>query len=214
MVDLIKINGKLVRTLENVIDAYEQTTPSTLEDAIERARVVLWGTPEQRGEHFPLGIVLEPNADFSAEDVRKTCHNFNSQFENVGLMTGPTDTPGDDDEDEGPAVVTDGSKHVPRSTDEPFAQPLRYGIDWDDIPQYPNYPACKLTCVDCDGEPHHWFSEYIDFAATNPDHPAAKAGHEVWQVCKHCPAWRLMPDGCDDLNPVTCEHLKLVKKGE
>lgn len=67
--------------------------------------------------------------------------------------------------------------------------------------------ACPRRCVDCEGEKHHW-GEYFGFKEEEPDedddssgpeHPAAKAGLLAWQVCKHCPAWRQMPDDDEDL---------------
>jgi hypothetical protein len=34
----------------------------------------------------------------------------------------------------------------------------------------------------------------VDFADNEPDHPAAKAGHQSWMVCKHCEAWKPLTD--------------------
>lgn len=52
-------------------------------------------------------------------------------------------------------------------------------------------------CPDCEGEDHHW-SHYLEMDADNPDHPAAQAGVEFWQRCKHCDAWREPGAGGDD----------------
>ncbi len=75
-------------------------------------------------------------------------------------------------------------------------------------PAEPDSPACDLHCADCAGEPHHWLTGidhgYVD---TEPNHPAALAGFGWWDICKHCQAWRQVPD--DDDEPVTkCDHPK------
>lgn len=44
-------------------------------------------------------------------------------------------------------------------------------------------------CDECAG-PHHFNDGYAAFADEDPDHPAAKAGHEAWWECKHCEAWK------------------------
>lgn len=48
---------------------------------------------------------------------------------------------------------------------------------------------CK-RCADCSETPGgHHFSDYFGDRHSEPDHPAAKLGLEMWRVCKHCPAW-------------------------
>ncbi len=81
-------------------------------------------------------------------------------------------------------------------------------------PVEPDSPACDLRCADCDGEPHHWMAGICEgYATEEPGHPAAKAGHEVWDICKHCPAWRPVPE--DDNDSVTCcDHLTCKKAPE
>ncbi len=51
-------------------------------------------------------------------------------------------------------------------------------------------------CLECEGEDHHW-AQYLEEADENPDHPAAQAGLVIWEVCKHCDAWRDPEDGED-----------------
>ncbi len=110
-------------------------------------------------------------------------------------------------DDDGPAMVTDGSQQAPRSTDEPFAQPLRrneYG-EPTNIPETPNTPeVCELQCHDCTGVDHHWLTD-IDhsYASEEPEHPAAISGLMVWDHCKHCPAWQPIPDDLD--TSIRCE---------
>lgn len=58
--------------------------------------------------------------------------------------------------------------------------------------------TCR-RCEDCDGDEHHWLTEIQHgYASEHPEHPAAKAGLVCWDVCKHCDAWRPVPD--DDLD--------------
>lgn len=77
-------------------------------------------------------------------------------------------------------------------------------------PEQPNTPtSCNLRCIDCEEDDHHWMAGYgEDYATENPDHPAAKMGHEVWDVCKHCEAWRPIPDDFfnEGTRKVTCDH--------
>ncbi len=50
MVDLIEVNWKLSKALEDLIDSCERSQDwdgTRIGNSIERARVVLWGTPEQ-----------------------------------------------------------------------------------------------------------------------------------------------------------------------
>lgn len=59
---------------------------------------------------------------------------------------------------------------------------------------------CPRRCVGCPEPPdHHWYSAYAEL---EPDHPAAKAGREVWLTCKHdeyCNAWIDVPDDYDGI---------------
>lgn len=57
-------------------------------------------------------------------------------------------------------------------------------------------------CSECTG-PHHFSTEAVEFAIDErdddePEHEAAKLGHESWCPCKHCPAWILWEDLADD----------------
>ncbi len=64
---------------------------------------------------------------------------------------------------------------------------------------------CERPCVECPDGLHH-FGEYFgrkdsddpDDEDSGPDHPAAKAGLEMWRTCKHCPAWQEVFDPDDD----------------
>jgi hypothetical protein len=60
-----------------------------------------------------------------------------------------------------------------------------------------NGTPCR-RCEECSGEEHHWSEALVETSGERPDHPAAKAGHEAWYICKHCPAWRVGLDGDGD----------------
>lgn len=47
-------------------------------------------------------------------------------------------------------------------------------------------------CSECADSEHHFLFE--DYASEYPEHPAAKAGHEAWYECKHCPAYMPVTD--------------------
>ncbi len=50
---------------------------------------------------------------------------------------------------------------------------------------------CPRTCSECEGF-HHWIPECPDPTwkeGPYADHPAVKAGHQAFYVCKHCDAW-------------------------
>lgn len=49
--------------------------------------------------------------------------------------------------------------------------------------------VCKRPCVEC-GPRHHYSDALMEDAEGSPDHPAAKAGCDVWYVCKHCGGWK------------------------
>ncbi len=66
-----------------------------------------------------------------------------------------------------------------------------------DQPKRGGPEKCPRSCSVCDGDDHHW--GYTETAESEPDHPAAKAGHEVWDGCKHCDAWREVPDDEGDI---------------
>lgn len=77
---------------------------------------------------------------------------------------------------------------------------LEYFEQHDELPPHDadDAPVCR-RCEDCEGEEHHWNDCILQDAEDYPDHPAAKAGHEIWYVCKHCPAWRVdLDDDGDD----------------
>lgn len=80
-----------------------------------------------------------------------------------------------------------------------------------DQPKRGGPDKCPRPCSVCEGDDHHW--GYHDFAESEPEHPAAKAGHEVWDGCKHCDAWREVPDEEDDLGdePLPDERLPVVR---
>lgn len=44
---------------------------------------------------------------------------------------------------------------------------------------------------------HHFNEAMTTDCEEEPDHPAAKLGHEAWYCCKHCDAWVLDLD-CED----------------
>ncbi len=66
-----------------------------------------------------------------------------------------------------------------------------------DQPKRGGPEQCPRTCNLCEGDDHHW--GYTETAESEPDHPAAKAGLEIWDGCKHCDAWREVPDDEDDI---------------
>ena len=54
----------------------------------------------------------------------------------------------------------------------------------------PSFRApCARPCGECDRDDHHISDAYFEYADSEPDHEAAKLGHEVWVRCKHCDAW-------------------------
>lgn len=71
-------------------------------------------------------------------------------------------------------------------------------------PEEPNTPACDSRCADCDGQDHHWLTD-IDhgYANDEPEHPAARAGLDAWDICKHCTAWRPITDEEPDFTTCT-----------
>ena len=59
-------------------------------------------------------------------------------------------------------------------------------------------------CARCEGQAHHWMTEYGGYADAEPNHPGAKAGLVFWVNCKHCRAYRAeRDDDYDDLNGVS-----------
>lgn len=67
-------------------------------------------------------------------------------------------------------------------------------------------PLLCRPCSGCDGM-HHWMEESLDpLDPQNATHPAVLAGEGpegfpvcmAIQVCKHCDAWRPMPDDSED----------------
>lgn len=60
-------------------------------------------------------------------------------------------------------------------------------------------PSC-LRCSECEGADHHWLDGAEGYADTAPEHPAAMNGYDVWETCKHCSAWRPVPDDFDASN--------------
>ncbi len=72
---------------------------------------------------------------------------------------------------------------------------------------------CPRSCSVCEGDDHHW--GYTETSESEPDHPAAKAGHEIWDGCKHCDAWREVPDEEEEVDlgmPTTnADGFKLMK---
>lgn len=55
--------------------------------------------------------------------------------------------------------------------------------------------TCR-RCIECADSEHHWSTEMLGFATQEPDHPAAKAGCDVWFECKHCDAWAAVCEDC------------------
>lgn len=87
----------------------------------------------------------------------------------------------------------------------PEPRPITADLD-PPPPEEPNAPACDLRCADCDGDDHHWLTDISHgFADDEPDHPAARAGHAAWDICKHCPAWRAVPDEIEELRCQMCK---------
>lgn len=48
---------------------------------------------------------------------------------------------------------------------------------------------CLRPCVECSDGTHHFGEGGYVWAHDEPKHEAAKAGHQAWMRCYHCPAW-------------------------